>query len=375
MSATTTIDSRVPGAEPYKGDDWAQSLSRWAATPMFLMGVMAVLGSLALGIAGGVNTSRFFAAFTHPNLANLGRSEVLAQWTGAVAFLGMGFILSGVVMYLVNIVRTLRDAGRDVQKSLGAQPLKLRKPWSGELTPYVMMMGVMAEIGAFVAGIVAAVRIGSVNPAAIANPATATHTELVHLGVARAATMWLPGVRFSGLAVLLTSVVLVLLTIQKTLRFQAARITEIADRTERPSTAPTPQPARPVDLTTPQRPIVAAGHRPRTGTPHAPDVLSSRRLGEPPTPGGSPGPRIRHDGQMRDRAPTSARALVSRRQDLHHLRRHLRDPTPSPVRPPRCTSSRPGVTRRTRRRACAARGARHHDTAHPLDSRPAPTSR
>jgi hypothetical protein len=233
---------------------------------MFLMGVMAVFIALALAIAGGVNTSRFFAAFTHPDLANLGRSEVLAQWTGAVVFLGMGFILSGIVMYLVNIVRTLRDAGRDVQKSLGAPPLKLRKPWTGELTAYVMMMGVMAEVAAFVVGIVAAVRIGAVNPAAIANPATASHTDLVHIGVARAATMWLPGLRFSGLAVLLTSVVLVLLTIQKTLRFQAARVTEIAEPTQTQAPTPGAQSTRPIDLTTPHRPIVAAGHRPRTGT-------------------------------------------------------------------------------------------------------------
>jgi hypothetical protein len=262
---STTIDSRIRDAEPYKGDDWAQSLSHLAATPVFLMGVIAVLTSLALGVAGGVNTSRFFAAFNHPILANLGRSEVLAQWTGAVAFLGMGFILSAIVMHLVNIVRTLRGAGRDVQQSLGAQPLKLRKPWTGHLTAYVMMIGVMAEVGAFVAGIVAAVRIGAVNPAAIANPATASHADLVHIGVARAATMWLPGLRFSGLAVLLTSVVLVLLTIQKTLRFQAARITEIADRAPVAGGAAAPL-ARPVDLTKPQPPIVAAGHSSRTGT-------------------------------------------------------------------------------------------------------------
>jgi hypothetical protein len=167
-------------------------------------------------------------------------------------------------MHLVNIVRTLRDAGRDVQASLGAQPLKLRKPLTARLTPHVMLMGVMAEVAAFVVGIVAAVRVGSVNPAAIANPATANHTDLVHLGVARAASMWLPGLRFSGLAVLLTSVVLVLLTIQKTLRFQAARVTEIADRASTPATPPTSQPTRPIDLTNQHRPTVPPGRSART---------------------------------------------------------------------------------------------------------------
>jgi hypothetical protein len=165
ITATTTpvvLDTRIRNAEPYKGDDWAQSLSKSMATPLFAMGLMAVLAALGTGIAGGVNTGRFFATLTHSDLAKLGRSQVLAQWTRALTFLGMGFILGGVVMHLVNIVRTLRDAGCDVQKSLGAQTLKLRKPWTGHLTPHVMLMGVMAEIGAFVAGLVAVGYIGGV---------------------------------------------------------------------------------------------------------------------------------------------------------------------------------------------------------------------
>lgn len=228
MTAIHVFPTRIGDAEPYKGDDWAQSLSRWMATPMFLMGVMAVALSLALGIAGGLSIADFFANLATPDFDYLGRAEALAQLSGAVAFLGMGFILGGIVMHLVNVVRTLRDAGRDVQQSVGAQPLKLRKPWSGQLTPHVMLMGVMAEVGAFVVGIVAAVRIGGVNPAALADPASASAAELADIGVARAAALWLPGVRFVGIATLLASVVLVLLTIQKVLRFQAARISELA---------------------------------------------------------------------------------------------------------------------------------------------------
>ncbi|MFN2505565.1 MAG: hypothetical protein ABR540_15270 [Acidimicrobiales bacterium] len=115
----------------------------------------------------------------------------------------MGFILSGVVMHLVNVVRTLRDAGRDVQASLNATPYKLRKPWTSQLTPHVMMMDFTAEIAAFVGGIVAAVSIGGVDRASIANPALASRADLADLGVARAAAAWLPGLRFAGLAILL----------------------------------------------------------------------------------------------------------------------------------------------------------------------------
>jgi hypothetical protein len=59
----------------------------------------------------------------------------------------MGIILGGITMTLVNVVRSLRDAGRDVQQSLGAQPVQLAKPLSGKLTPHVMLMGVMVEVG------------------------------------------------------------------------------------------------------------------------------------------------------------------------------------------------------------------------------------
>lgn len=228
-----TIDSRLPDAEPYEGDDWAQSMARWMATPLLVMGVMAVFVSLALGIAGGVSIGGFFGDLASPDLADLGRTETLAHWSGAVAFLGMGLILGGIVMHLVNIVRTLRDSGRDVQRSLGAELLKLRKPWTGKATPHVMLMGVMVEVAAFVVGIVAALRVGGVRPAALADPATATSAELADIGMAQAAAAWLPGLRFVGLAILLTSVVLVLLTIQKTLRFQSDRITEIATRSPR----------------------------------------------------------------------------------------------------------------------------------------------
>jgi len=249
MSTVTTIDSRITDAEPYKGDDWAQHLASIMAAPLFLMGLMAVLASLGLGIAGGVNVSDFFGGVSHP-LDHLGRSQVLGQLTGAAAFLGMGLIIGGIVLYLVNIVRSLRDAGRDVQQSLGAQALKLRKPWSGRITPHVMMMGVMAEVAAFIVGIMAAVRIGEVHPGAIANTATANATQLAHIGFVTAATAWLPGLRFVGLAVLLSSVVLVLLTIQKTLGFQARRVTEIADRSTSSEQARSlGSPARHVDST------------------------------------------------------------------------------------------------------------------------------
>ena len=218
--------SRLPGAIPFKGDDWAQTLARWMAWPLLAMGFMAVLVGLGTGIAGGVNFGDAFSPSAE--LADLGRAEALVQVTGAVLFLGMGLILGGITMTLVNVVRSLRDAGRDVQDSLGAQPVQLDKPWSGKLTPNLMLMGVMVEIAAFVVGIVAATTIGGVSPAALADPATAGAGDLADIGFVRAASAWLPGLRLVGLALILASVVLALTTIRQSIRFQGDRVAELA---------------------------------------------------------------------------------------------------------------------------------------------------
>ena len=224
-----TTSSNLPTAVPYRGDDLPQKMAKTMAVPMLVMGVMAVAVGLVVGVIAGVNFGDWFASVAgSPNFNDLGRAEVALHLSAAFTFLGMGFILGAIVMSLVNIVRTLRDAGRDLQHSLGAEAVQLRKPWTGKLTSVVMMMGVMTLIAAFVIGIVAAVSIGGINPATIADPASGTSGDVADLGVARALGAWLPGLRFVGVATLLTSVALVLATIQNVLRFQAQRVDELA---------------------------------------------------------------------------------------------------------------------------------------------------
>jgi len=228
-----TTSSRIPEAIPYKKDDWAQSMAKTMAWPMIGMGFMAVIGGLVAGIIGGVNFGDFFSPSGVTD--DLGRAEVAVQLTGAFLFLGMALILSGITMTLVNIIRHLRDSGRDVQVALGAAPLQRSKPWTGLLTPWVMMMGLMAPMAAFVVGIVTAVTVGDIDSAALADPGSASSADLADLGFVRAASAWLPGLRLTGLAVILLSVVLALVTIQRSIRFQGRRIAELAEGA--PSTA------------------------------------------------------------------------------------------------------------------------------------------
>jgi len=223
-TVSTTINSIA-----YKGDDSIQTMAKKMAWPMLAMGSMTVVVAFALAIAGGVNFGDFFSPSGVP--ADLGRGEALMQLTGAFLFLGMGLILAAITMTLVNIVRHLRDAGRDVQVACGAQPMQLKKPWTGKVAPMAMMMGVMIELAALVLGIIAAVTIGGVDPGAIVDPLTATSGDLADIGFVRAVGTWLPGMRLVGLSMILISVVLLLTTIQKVIRFQGDQIGEIARHT------------------------------------------------------------------------------------------------------------------------------------------------
>jgi hypothetical protein len=227
VSTASAASSRIPEAIPYRSDDWAQRMAKVMAWPMVAMGFMAVLGGLVAGIIGRINFGDFFSPSGVP--ADLGRAEAAVQLTGAVLFLGMGLILSGITMALVNIIRHLRDSGRDVQAALGASPLQRSKPWTGVLTPWVMMMGLMAQIGAFVIGVVTAVTIGGVDPASIAEPGAASSSDIADIGFVRAVSTWLPGLRLTSLAVILLAVVLALVSIQQAIRFQGQRIEELAE--------------------------------------------------------------------------------------------------------------------------------------------------
>ena len=222
-AVTTTSYNTIP----YKGDDSIQTLAVRLQWPMLAMGAMAVMAGLGLGIAGGVNLGDFFSPSGIAD--DLGRGEALGQLSGGFMFLGMGLILGAVASTLVNIVRTLRDAGRDVQSSLGARPLQLVKPWSGKATAPVMMMGIMIEMVTFVMGIVLALSIGGVDPAAIIDPSIASTGDLADIGMTRAVSTWLPALRIVGLSKVIGSIILALSTIRKIIRFQGDRVTEIAN--------------------------------------------------------------------------------------------------------------------------------------------------
>lgn len=211
---------------PYKGDDLAQKMAKTMWLPMLVMGVMATAAGLVIAVASGTSTGEFFGGGTFDDL---GRGQALKEVGLGTSFLGMAFILSAITMTLVNIIRTLRDTGSNLQRTVGASQItQLKKPLTGKLIPPVMMMGLMITVvGAILAYYMASL-FGGIDPQGLQNASALSPSDLANLGTAEALDKWVPPLKLFGLALIFVSIVLALRTIIKTLRFQGQRVIELA---------------------------------------------------------------------------------------------------------------------------------------------------
>jgi len=173
------------------------AMARKLWRPMLAMGLMTV----AAGVVAGI---------IQANLDLPLHVAQVAAWNPSLLFLGIGFLLSAVIFLLATILGELRDGGTSVQQSLGANALILKRPLTGKLFPPAMMMGLMTLIATLVIGFVQAAKLDN-DPGGAAD-----------IGV------WLGPLRFAGVALLFTGVALALATIVRSLRFQAARIDQLA---------------------------------------------------------------------------------------------------------------------------------------------------
>jgi hypothetical protein len=135
----------------------------------------------------------------------------VAAGNPGLLFLGIGVLLSAVTFLLATILGELRDGGTGVQQALGEPTLILKRPLTGKLFPPAMMMGLMTLVATLVTGFVQAAKLDS-DPSGAAD-----------IGA------WLGPLRFAGVALLFTGVALALATIVHSLRFQAARIEQLAN--------------------------------------------------------------------------------------------------------------------------------------------------
>lgn len=222
---------------PYKGDDLPQTMARLLWLPKLVMGVMAVGVGLVASIVAGINIADFFGGDPAESLRT---GQAVNAWAVGTVFLGLGFILSAITMALVNIVRTLRDTGRDVQQAVGAREVtQLRKPWTGHLIPHVMMLGLMLVIAAFVVGVFQANLLADIPAAGLTDPAQLQGENLADFGTVQATAQWIGGLRLLGLATIFLSIILALRTITRAIAFQSQRVQELASERAGHSTAAT----------------------------------------------------------------------------------------------------------------------------------------
>ena len=243
---TTQTATRINGipALTIKGADVGmtgmQSMASKMWAPWVVMGLMIVVISFIIGIVlSGISGSYFENSKEAREAATRGSSIALEQarihslmaWVPGFKFLGLGLMLGGITFLLATILGNLRVAGGKVQRALGADQVVIKKPLSGTLFPMLMMMGMMILVVVLGVSIWLATQSHDYwnhSIATVLNPAAAGSETLRDLGVIKATGAWLAPLKFVGMAFLFSGIALALLTIVSVLRFQAARLAELA---------------------------------------------------------------------------------------------------------------------------------------------------
>ena len=228
-----TVELREPGMTGM------QEMASRMWLPMFLMGAMVLIASLVIGaVQSDLSTNLFEVTKTtrevSPSGSLLDKQEFIETtsiWLPRFQLLGMGLMFGGITFLLATILGNLSLAGAMVQKQSGRRMLAPKPPWSAELFPMLMMMGLMILIGAFVVSIViaeSAARDVFGNPIATINAAESGSSLLGEFQDVKTFGAWLQAFAFTGLALVLSGIVLALYTISQALRFQHGRIAAMA---------------------------------------------------------------------------------------------------------------------------------------------------
>jgi len=220
-----------------------QVMARRMWLPVFAMGAMVLFAALAIGAVQSsfasdlheVDKATREAATVSGSLLDKQQFvETTNIWLPQFQLLGMGLLFGGITFLLATILGNLRLYGGLVQERSGRKVLALKPPWSAQLFPMVMMVGEMVLIGAFVVSIVVATIASDVfgNPISVIDGAGSGSGLLADFQTVKTYGAWLQGFALTGLALVLSGIVLALYTIAQVLRFQHSRVAEIAQGAE-----------------------------------------------------------------------------------------------------------------------------------------------
>lgn len=219
--ATIASEFNVPARPGRRPDDFKvvvsdRSLGRnlpqrvanrlWA--PMFAMAVMAFPAAVILAIIRAN-----LVAGADP--ADVETIAALQHVTAGVMFLGFASVFSAITFAIARILGAFRAGGGSVQETAHVEVQTLKMPVTAKEMLGGMMMAMMLILIPVVLHFVAA--------ASVVGP---TEADLLR------SEQWfdvLEGIRRLGVGMYLASIMLGLATIIRVLRFQAARIQEVAD--------------------------------------------------------------------------------------------------------------------------------------------------
>jgi hypothetical protein len=188
---------------------------------MIAMGLMIVVIAFIIGYFNSQAAAAYYA-----EAKGLRETTLMAQrvslvstglWLPAFKFLGLGLILSGIVMALRVIIDNLRAAGAEVLSNLPTErrPQLPGPPWYGLLMPLVMMLGEMIFIVALAVSLWAAGLARSVfsNPIPQIDAAGAGSSILTQLQTIQVTEGWLVPLEFFGVATEFLAIAMGLATI------------------------------------------------------------------------------------------------------------------------------------------------------------------
>lgn len=190
--------------------------------PMFiLLGFMIVISAFFIGYSNSQTAATYFAETKIVRettlLTERASMESIDHWLPYFKFLGLGLILSGIVMALRVIIDNLKAAGMQVMSNLPAskRPPMPAPPWFGPLMPMVMMVGLLIFIIALVIGFQNASVATEVfsNPLPVIDEAAAGSTLLGQVESIHSTAAWLIPFKFFGIATEFLAIVMGLATI------------------------------------------------------------------------------------------------------------------------------------------------------------------
>ena len=220
-----------------------QSMASKMWAPWLIMGFMIVMVSLIIGAIVANTASDYFSFSKEVREAAVANSDIADKkafieatkaWLPTLQFLGLGMILGGITFALATILGNLKTGGGRVQEAIGKGTMELKPPMTAKMFPMIMMMGMMVLMASLIIGIILAVITADYwnHSAADLSAAGAGSGLLSDLGTMKAVGLWLAPIKFVGIAMILSAIVLALATIVRVLRFQTVRIVDLVNDQE-----------------------------------------------------------------------------------------------------------------------------------------------